>query len=60
MAYPGEIKHTSCPLCGEKVKLTCGRDFMFYGTCPSCKKAILEYGGKPWQLRRSEAADSVK
>ena len=43
MAYPGEIKYTRCPLCGSKVKLTCGRDLKFHGTC-TCGKVFLEYG----------------
>ncbi len=29
-------------LCGEKVKLTCGRDWKFHGACPGCGKEILE------------------
>lgn len=40
--YPGEIRYTTCPPCGAKVKLICGRDFKFHGTCPHCKKKIIE------------------
>jgi len=40
--YPGETKYVPCPMCGEKVKLTCGRDWKFHGACPGCGKEILE------------------
>lgn len=40
--YPGKIKYMPCLVCGEKVKLTCGRDWKFHGTCPGCGKEILE------------------
>ncbi|MBA7632704.1 hypothetical protein ES703_40257 [subsurface metagenome] len=41
-SYPGEIKYRPCPMCGEKVKLTCGQDWKFHGACPSCRKELLE------------------
>ena len=42
--YPGQIKYVDCPLCGERVKLTCGRDFKFHGACSGCGKAIQDEG----------------
>jgi predicted RNA-binding Zn-ribbon protein involved in translation (DUF1610 family) len=43
--YPGEIKYVYCPVCGERVKLTCrqlGSHWIWEGTCPSCGKRITE------------------
>ncbi len=40
MPYPGEVKFVDCPLCGEIVRLVCGDDLKYHGTCSDCGKEI--------------------
>ena len=40
--YLGEIKYTTCPVCGERVKLEVNRQWRWEGSCPHCHKLIIE------------------